>query len=386
MTIRGEVEPNRDGPGRWQAPRLERIPARMKLDLFLELATPHEDPRSLDAVLEDTLAVVRAADRLGFDAVWLAEHHFLGDYCNAAAPDLLLAAMARETKRIRLGLGVVPLPIHDPVRVAERLATLDLLSGGRVMWGAGRGVTLTELRGFDVAPAESRTLFLDRLERLRSLLLTGEFERDGDRFALRPSPRPGLWPGWMAAVSPESFPLAAELGLSVMAGPFKPWPFVRADLDRYRRRAQGIGTHPGAASFTLAAYCEADRRAARARAEAGILWVYRKIFEVSRPLLAGRIEGYEHYRNLGRLLPLLDRALSLSLLETLGLAVVGNPGQVAERLLALQASGLDRVSLMVGGGDLAAERVVDCLALIAREVMPALAQAAAVPGKIAVPA
>ena len=64
----------------------------MKLDLFLELATPPGDSRSLEDVLEDTLAVVRAADRLGFDAVWLAEHHFLGDYCNAAAPDLLLAA------------------------------------------------------------------------------------------------------------------------------------------------------------------------------------------------------------------------------------------------------------------------------------------------------
>ena len=358
----------------------------MKIDLFLEVASPPHDPRGLDRVLEDSLVVVRAADRLGFDAVWLAEHHFLGDYCNAAAPDLLLAAMARETERIGLGLGVIPLPIHDPVRVAERLATLDLLSGGRVLWGAGRGVTLTELRGFEVDPADSRSLFLDRLDQLRGLLQEGAFERDGGRFALRPRPRSGLWPGWMAAVSPESFPLAAELGLDVMAGPFKPWPFVRADIARYRRRVRRIGTRPGAASFTLAAYCEADHRAARARAEAGILWVYRKIFEVSRHLLAGRIEGYEHYRNLGRFLPLLDRTLSLSLLETLGLAAVGSPGHLAERLLALQASGLDRVSLMVGGGDLAAERVSDCLALIADRVLPALEQAAEMPKQVAVPA
>lgn len=382
MTIRGEARSKRDRSGRWLVPP----PARMKLDLFLELATPSGDPRNLDAVLEDTLAVVGAADRLGFDAVWLAEHHFLGDYCNAAAPDLLLAAMARETDRIGLGLGVVPLPIHDPVRVAERLATLDLLSGGRVLWGAGRGVTLTELGGFDVDPADSRALFLDRLDQLRALFQTGEFERGGDRFALRPTPRPGLWPGWMAAVSPESFPLAAELGLSVMAGPFKPWPFVKADLARFRRHAKGIGAYPAGTSFTLAVYCEADSQAARARAESGILWVYRKIFEVSRHVLAGRIEGYEHYRNLGRFLPLLDRALSLSLLETLGLAAVGSPRQVAERLLALQASGLDRVSLMVGGGDLPAARVVDCLALLVEEVMPALERAAAAPGAIAVPA
>jgi len=358
----------------------------MKIDLFLEIASPPHDARDLEQVLEDTLGVVRAADRLGFDAVWLAEHHFLGDYCNSAAPDLLLAAMARETAQIGLGLGVIPLPIHDPVRVAERLATLDLLSGGRTIWGVGRGVTLTELRGFDVDPAESRTLFLDRLDQLRNLLREGTFERDGSRFTLRPRPQPGLWPGWMAAVSPESFPLAAELGLNVMTGPFKPWPFVRADLARYRRHSKQFGTRPGTASFTLAAYCEADHRAARARAEAGILWVYRKIFEVSRHLLAGRIEGYEHYRNLGRFLPLLDRALTLSLLETCGLAAVGSPGHLAERLLALQASGLDRVSLMIGGGDLAAKPVVDCLSLIADQVMPVLEQAAAAPKQVAVPA
>ncbi|MDX1423279.1 MAG: hypothetical protein R3322_09080, partial [Kiloniellales bacterium] len=150
--------------------------------------------------------------------------------------------------------------------------------------------------------------------------------------------------------------------------------------------AERIGAHPAGTSFTLAAYCEADPQAARARAEAGILWVYRKIFEVSRHLLAARIKGYEHYRNLGRLVPLLDRALSLSLLETLGLATVGSSAQVAERLLALQASGLERVSLMVGGGDLPARRVVDCLTLIAEEVVPALERAAAAPGAIAVPA
>jgi len=358
----------------------------MKIDLFLEVASPSQDSRGLERVLQDTLGVVRAADRLGFDAVWLAEHHFLGDYCNSAAPDLLLAALARETERIGLGLGVIPLPIHDPVRVAERLATLDLLSGGRALWGVGRGVTLTELRGFDVDPADSRALFLDRLGRLRGLLEEGAFERDGGRFALRPRPRPGLWPGWMAAVSPESFPLAADLGLDVMAGPFKPWPFVRADIARYRRRMGQIGARPGAASFTLAAYCETDHRAARARAEAGILWVYRKIFEVSRHLLAGRIEGYEHYRNLGRFLPLMDRALSLSLLETLGLAAVGSPEHLAERLLALQAAGLDRVSLMVGGGDLAGERVVDCLRLIADRVLPALQREAWTAKPVAVPA
>ena len=84
----------------------------MKLDIFMEFASP-PDPGSgrarsggVRTVFEDGLEVVRAADRLGFDAVWLAEHHFLGDYCNAAAPEMLLAAMARETDRIGLGFAI----------------------------------------------------------------------------------------------------------------------------------------------------------------------------------------------------------------------------------------------------------------------------------------
>ena len=117
----------------------------MKLDLFIEFASPSGARRSLAEVMEDGLAIVRAADQLGFDAAWVAEHHFLGDYCNAAAPDMLLAAMARETRRIKLGFGIIPLPIHDPIRVAERLATLDLLSEIRQIG-----------RALDAAPARRR--------------------------------------------------------------------------------------------------------------------------------------------------------------------------------------------------------------------------------------
>jgi hypothetical protein len=96
----------------------------MELDLFMEFASPPFARRDVAGVLDDGFALARAADAVGFGAVWLAEHHFLGDYCNAAAPDMLLAAMARETPRIGLGFGILPLPILDPVRVAERLATL----------------------------------------------------------------------------------------------------------------------------------------------------------------------------------------------------------------------------------------------------------------------
>ena len=280
---------------------------------------------------------------------------------------MLLAAMARQTRRIGLGFAVVPLPLHDPARVAERLATLDLLSGGRMMWGVGRGVSVTELQAFGIDPRESRAIFRRNLDRLQEILRTGEVVRDGQRFALapplaRPAPR-----GWLAAVSPDSFDLAAALDLDVMAGPFKPWPLVRADMARYRALCPG-----GRTSYTLAVYCDHDHRAARRRAEPGLRWVYRRILDIARPMLERELAGYEHYRRLGRLVPLLDRMLSVPLLERLGLAVVGDPDHVARRLRKLQAAGVDRVGLAIGGGDLDRAETLRCIALVAERVMPAL--------------
>lgn len=339
----------------------------MKLDLFMEFPSAPGGATEPGRSMEDGLAVARAADAAGMDAVWLAEHHFLGDYCNLAAPEMLLAAIARETSRIGLGFGIIPLPIHDPVRVAERLATLDLLSNGRVLWGVGRGVTVTELAGFGVDPGETRAVFREKFDMLAGLLRDGAFERDGERFELRPHPTRRLGRGWLASVSPESFDLAAELGLNAMTGPFKPWPMIRADLARYRRMAPA-----GETSFTLAVYCGPDHRAARRKAEAGLVWVYRKIFEVSRPLLTRQVAGYEHYRRLGWLLPVLERTLSIGVLEKLGLAAVGDPAHVRRILIGLQESGLDRLSLVVGGGVMSRRDSVDCIELLAREVFPAL--------------
>ncbi|WP_185961462.1 LLM class flavin-dependent oxidoreductase [Telmatospirillum sp. J64-1] len=340
----------------------------MKIDLLLDFATPPGDERSLAEMVEDGLALARAADCLGFDAIWVAEHHFLDHYSHASCPDMLLAALARETSRIGLGFGIVPLPIHEPVRVAERLSTLDLLSDGRVLWGAGRGLAPVELQGFGVRPEDSRKLLAERLGEVRSILRRGGFVREGQFFDLRPAPRPDLADeAWLAAGAPESFDMAAAWKLNVLAGPFKPWPMVRADLNRYRKLWPG-----GRGAFTLAVHCDLDQRRARRRAGRGVLWLFRQIFALSRPLLLSEVEDYDHYRAVAWVGPLLERMLTLPALEALGLAAVGTPEHVGERLEGLQASGLDRVCIMPGGGGLEREEMIRSLELIADKVMPRL--------------
>ncbi|MBI3453002.1 MAG: LLM class flavin-dependent oxidoreductase [Rhodospirillales bacterium] len=352
----------------------------MKIDLFLEFASPPRLGQSCDLgeIVEENIALVRAADTAGFDGVWIAEHHFLGDYSNAACPDMLLAAMARETRRIELGFGIVPLSIHDPVRVAERLATLDLLSHGRAMWGAGRGVTQTELAGFGIPSGETRARMETNLSALRDILRTGEVVRGEARYALRPTPDPRLARGWLAAVSPESFDFAAEQGLDVLAGPFKPWPMVAADLARYRARRP-----EGKTSYTLAAFCDTDKSRARSLAGPGIVWAFRRIFELTRPLVRGQLEGYEDYARFRWVAPLLEKALSVPVLETLGFSAIGDPDHLRRRFDALAGSGLDRVSLVLGGGDLPQADLLRSLDLIAEKVLPHFAHAAT-PGPAAV--
>src|ERR1700739_2319677 len=125
----------------------------MKFGLFYEHQLPQ--PWAEDAELrlyQQALDQVELADRLGIDYVWEVEHHFLEEYAHSSAPEVFLAACAQRTKRIRLGHGVtLTLPQYNhPARIAERLATLDLVSGGRVDFGTGESSSAQELEAFKV--------------------------------------------------------------------------------------------------------------------------------------------------------------------------------------------------------------------------------------------
>src|SRR5881398_2668839 len=131
----------------------------MKISLFYEFALPRpwvpDDERQM---LQDCLDEVEVADKAGFSTVWLTEHHFLEEYCHSTAPEMLLAAASQRTKDIRLGFGIMHLPpaVNHPARVAERIATLDLISDGRVEFGTGEGATTTEVGGFGTVRAEKK--------------------------------------------------------------------------------------------------------------------------------------------------------------------------------------------------------------------------------------
>src|ERR671930_661171 len=159
----------------------------------------------------DTLAQCVLADEVGFDAVWFVEHHFLTSFSMSPCPEVIFGGLSRLTKRIRLGFGVVILPYHHPVRVAERVAMVDHLSGGRVEFGTGRSAPY-EQTGMGIDPRDTRDIWEE-----------GQFEWDG-RFwkvpprDVRPKPYQKPHPAiWVAALQPSTYHLAAQKGIGVMA-------------------------------------------------------------------------------------------------------------------------------------------------------------------------
>ena len=132
------------------------------LQYEIQKSRPHYEGFMYDIYHQATEQVVRA-DALGYHSVWTVEHHFLSEWSYSSAPEVFLAACTQRTKHVRIGHGIVQMPpnINHPARVAERIATLDLISDGRVDYGIGAGSSETELGGFGVPQAEKKAMMLD---------------------------------------------------------------------------------------------------------------------------------------------------------------------------------------------------------------------------------
>jgi len=136
----------------------------MKFGGFYEHQLPRPWTRESEhTLLKNALDEVELSDRSGFDYIWATEHHFLEEYAHSSAPEVFLAACSQRTKNVRIGHGIVQMSpyINHPARVAERIATLDLLSDGRVEYGIGAGATQTELGGFNVPQAVKKDMMLE---------------------------------------------------------------------------------------------------------------------------------------------------------------------------------------------------------------------------------
>ena len=259
--------------------------------------------RSDRDVYFNELRLADLAEPLGFQSIWGVEHHFT-DY--TMCPDVLqfLTYMAGRTQHVQLGSMVVVLPWHDPMRVAEEVSMLDNICGGRFILGMGRGAGKVEFDGFRLPMDESRARFVEAAEMLLRGLESGYCEYDGTyvkqpRAAIRPAPFKSFrGRTYAAAVSPESVPIMARLGIGMLIIPQKPWKEVARELDEYRRVYREVNAAeapaPVCAGWT---FCDESAERARDMARRYIGGYFQSVldhYNFGSDHLA-RTKGYEYY-------------------------------------------------------------------------------------------
>lgn len=217
----------------------------MKFGLFYELQLPRPWGEGMEQkMFQNALAEVELADRLGFDNIWAVEHHFLEEYSHCSAPEVFLAACSQRTQNIRLGHGIMLMPsgFNHPGRSAERIATLDLVSNGRVEWGTGEASSLAELGGYGVAVSEKRAAWYEAVEQCAKMLamepypgFQGEFFSMPCRnFVPKPVQRPHP-PMWVACSNRDTIKIAARLGLGALTFAFVDPSEAKLWVDDYYR-------------------------------------------------------------------------------------------------------------------------------------------------------
>jgi alkanesulfonate monooxygenase SsuD/methylene tetrahydromethanopterin reductase-like flavin-dependent oxidoreductase (luciferase family) len=280
------------------------------------------------------------ADELGFHALWPVEHHF-DDYSFCPDNTVFLAHMAARTSRIKLGTGAVILPWNDPLRVAEKIVLLDHLSGGRVLFGMGRGLARCEYAGFGIPMDESRGRFDEAARMVLAALETGVIDGDGPYFpqpptTIRPAPERSFADRtFCVAMSPDSVDAAADLGARMVMFSQRPWDDQAASVAAYRERFRAAhGREPGPPVICDFVCCDRDPGRAEEMAHrhiAGYLTSVMEHYELESDHLKSA-KGYESYGNAVDML----RAIGLDKLCDMYLAVNvwGTPEQILERLEA----------------------------------------------------
>ncbi|MFI6480693.1 LLM class flavin-dependent oxidoreductase [Nonomuraea sp. NPDC050663] len=356
----------------------------MRFGIFYE----HQLPRPWDGGTEqrlyaDALDQVELADRMGFDYVWEVEHHFLEEYSHSSAPEVFLAAASQRTSNIRLGHGIVqiPPPVNHPARVAERVATLDLVSGGRVDFGTGEGSAAAELGGFGVPRDRKREMWHDALDAITRMFVEEPFAGwDSPHLKMPPrnvipktvqKPHPPLW---VACSRRETILLAARNGIGALSFAFVHPEEARQWSQEYYRLLEseecvpaGFAVNPNLACV-LPMMCHEDPAVARERGGLGAgFFAY---------ALAHYYGQGEHAPGHGSIWDDFSRDRPhLGARGTDPLAgALGSPAQLVELIRRYEEAGVDQMIFVLQAGPNRHEHICESLELFGKKVLPVFAE------------
>jgi alkanesulfonate monooxygenase SsuD/methylene tetrahydromethanopterin reductase-like flavin-dependent oxidoreductase (luciferase family) len=352
----------------------------MKVGVAMNMLT--KEGRSDASVIAEHLALGDLAEPLGFDSLFGLEHHFTG-YAMSPSPTQLLTYFAGRTRRIALGTAVIVLPWHDPVRVAEEIALLDVLSGGRCLFGFGRGAASVEYAGFRIPMEEARPRFVEAAKIVVKALTEEVFEWDGEFFKIpRTSirPRPISHPErrfYASSVSPESAEVMARLGFGLLVIMQNEWPKAAEDIKRYRDLTAAVGHTPRPPIILTNISVAESRDEAQERA---VTYLARKFdsidkhYKFSDGHLAS-VKGYEFYGGMAKTYSKMqDASYRAKATEFyVRIQVVGTPDECIQQIGELQRlTGLDHLVTEFGYGGMPHEEAQGNMRLFADRVMPVL--------------
>jgi alkanesulfonate monooxygenase SsuD/methylene tetrahydromethanopterin reductase-like flavin-dependent oxidoreductase (luciferase family) len=359
----------------------------MKFGIFYEhqLPRPWSDGVELK-LFQDALEQVELADRLGIDYAWEVEHHFLEEYSHSSAPEIFLAAASQRTKNIRLGHGIrqVIANYNHPARTAECIATLDLVSNGRVDFGTGESSAILELGGFDIPVKSKREQYLEATEQIANMLAMDPYPGFEGKYFDMPCrnvvPKPVQKPHppiWVACSNRETIKMAARLGIGALTFAFVDPLEAKHWVDEYYNIIKSdecvpIGHAVNAnicmvTSFSL----HHDRQTAIERGLEGFEFFGYALgslygFGAHKP---GRTNLFEEFRA-AREKRLAENPLDMS--QALGAerGGIGTPEDMKAHLRKFEEVGVDQVTFIQQAGLNKHEHICESLDIFAKEVMP----------------
>lgn len=357
----------------------------MKFGIFYEHQLPRPWTEGIELKLfQDALDQVELADRLGIDYAWEVEHHFLEEYSHSSAPEIFLAAASQRTKNIRLGHGIrqVITNYNHPARTAECIATLDLVSNGRVEFGTGESSAILELGGFDIPVASKREQYLEATEQICNMLAMDPYPGfDGKYFSMpcrnivpKPvqSPHPPLW---VACSNRETIKMAARLGMGALTFAFVDPLEAKHWVDEYYNIIKSdecvpIGHSVNANIAMVTSFSvHQDREEAVRRGLEGFEFFSYALgslygFGEHKP---GRTNLFEEFRAMRA-----AKGEVIDMTESLSGARggIGTPDDMRAHLRKFEAVGVDQVTFIQQAGMNRHEHICESLELFAAEVMP----------------
>ena len=361
----------------------------MKFGIFFEISIPRPwedgvEKRVYDNCLEQAIV----ADEAGFDYCWAVEHHFLEEYSHCSAPEVFLTAVAMKTQRIRIGQGIaVCVPeFNHPVRLAERAAVMDILSGGRLDFGTGRSATWTELGGFRANPDTTKATWDEFVAAIPKMWTQERYAHDGVAFSMpsravlpKPLQKPHP-PMWVAVTSPGTELDAAKRGMGALGLTFGGFEEQEKKTKTYRQIIRNCEPVGAVVNDKMAMvnflFCHADD-------ETGVK-TGNRLAGWFRYLAAQLVSARENYPGKGYasfgLLPQLRRAPLVEHGEEVELPpnlCIGDPHRITRMLKQWEETGVDVVNFLLNANETVDQAaVLESLRLFGREVMPHFSEAA----------